>query len=38
MAEKISVITISYNSIKTIEKTFMSVLAQSYRPLEYVLV
>ena len=38
MAEKISVITISYNSIKTIEKTFMSVLAQSYRPLEYDLV
>lgn len=38
MAEKISVITISYNSINTIEKTFKSILAQSYRPLEYVLV
>lgn len=38
MAEKISVITISYNSIKTIEKTFKSILNQSYRPLEYVLV
>ncbi len=38
MAEKISVITISYNSVKTIEKTFQSVLMQTYRPLEYVLV
>ena len=38
MAEKISVITISYNSIKTIEKTFESILNQKYRPLEYVLV
>lgn len=38
MVEKISVITISYNSAKTIEKTFQSVLSQSYRPLEYVLV
>lgn len=38
MAEKVSVITISYNSEKTIEKTLQSVLAQSYRPLEYVLV
>lgn len=38
MTDKISVITISFNSIKTIEKTFQSVLSQSYRPLEYVLV
>lgn len=37
-AEKISVITISYNSENTIERTFQSVLTQSYRPLEYVLV
>lgn len=37
-AEKISVITISYNSENTIEKTFRSILTQSYRPLEYVLV
>lgn len=35
---KISVITISYNSEKTIEKTFKSILSQTYRPLEYVLV
>lgn len=38
MGEKISIITISYNSETTIEKTFKSVLAQTYRPLEYVLV
>lgn len=38
MCEKISVITISCNSEKTIEKTFVSILAQTYRPLEYVLV
>lgn len=38
MAEKISVITISYNSLETIEKTFKSILNQTYRPLEYVLV
>lgn len=38
MGEKISIITISYNSKKTIEKTFQSVLAQSYRPIEYVLI
>lgn len=37
-AEKISVITISYNSENTIERTFQSILTQSYRPLEYVLV
>ena len=38
MAEKISIITISYNSETTIEKTIKSVLKQSYRPLEYVFV
>ncbi|MCD7862793.1 MAG: glycosyltransferase, partial [Lachnospiraceae bacterium] len=38
MGEKISIITISYNSERTIEKTMKSVLEQSYRPLEYVLV
>lgn len=38
MAEKISIITISYNSEKSIERTFQSVIAQPYRPLEYVLV
>lgn len=38
MSEKISIITISFNSEKTIERTMQSVLAQSYRPLEYVLV
>lgn len=38
MPEKISVITISYNSKATIENTFQSILEQQYRPLEYVLV
>ena len=38
MGEKISIITISYNSEKTIEKTIKSVLSQSYRPLEYIFV
>ena len=38
MGKMISIITISYNSEKTIEKTLKSVLMQSYRPLEYVLV
>ena len=38
VGEKVSIITISYNSEKTIEKTFQSILKQSYRPLEYVLV
>lgn len=38
MGEKISIITISFNSEKTIEKTLDSVLEQSYRPLEYVLI
>jgi len=35
---KISIITISYNSVKTIKATLNSILEQSYRPLEYVLV
>ena len=38
LGEKISNITISYNSLNTIERTFQSVLIQTYRPLEYVLV
>lgn len=36
--EKISIITITYNSENVIEKTLKSVLQQEYRPLEYVLV
>ena len=36
--EKISIITITYNSQDTIRKTIESVISQKYRPLEYVLV
>ena len=35
---KISIITITYNSEKVIEKTLKSVFEQEYRPLEYILV
>lgn len=38
MSEKVSIITISFNSEQVIEKTIKSVLGQSYRPLEYVFV
>lgn len=35
---KISIITICYNSEKTIERTFNSVLSQTYRNFEYIVV
>ena len=38
MSEKVSIITISFNSEQVIEKTIRSVLFQLYRPLEYVFV
>ena len=38
IGEKISIITVSFNSEKTIENTFQSVLNQKYRPLEYIIV
>lgn len=38
MSKKVSIITISYNSEKTIERTLQSILLQKYRPLEYILV
>ncbi|KGL64349.1 glycosyltransferase family 2 protein [Polaribacter sp. Hel1_85] len=35
---KISIITVCYNSEKTIEKTFQSVAAQTYKEVEYIVV
>ena len=35
---KISIITVSYNSSKTIETTFNSVLQQTYNDIEYILI
>ena len=35
---KISVITVSYNSEKTIEKTINSVLSQSHKDLEFLII
>ena len=35
---KISIVTVTYNSEKTLEETFESVLQQKFRPLEYVVV
>jgi len=35
---KISVITVVFNSVTTIEKTIQSVLAQSYKNVEYIII
>ena len=35
---KISIITVCYNSAKTIEKTFQSLQSQTYKNIEYIVV
>ena len=35
---KVSIITVSYNSMETIERTILSVLNQSYRNIEYIII
>ncbi len=35
---KISVITVVYNSVDSVEKTIRSVLSQSYRNFEYIII
>lgn len=35
---KISIVTVTYNSEKTLRDTFESILSQTYRPLQYVIV
>lgn len=35
---KVSIVTITYNSMRTIKDTFDSILRQTYRPLEYIIV
>mgnify|MGYP000294810315 FL=1 len=35
---KISIITVCYNSARTIEKTFLSVKNQTYSNIEYIIV
>lgn len=35
---KISVITVVYNGVKTIERTIKSVLGQSYGNIEYIII
>ena len=34
----ISIITVSYNAVKTIEETILSVLNQTYHNIEYIII
>ena len=35
---KFSIITVTYNAGKTLEKTIQSIISQSYRNVEYIIV
>ena len=35
---KITIITICYNSVATLEKTILSVVEQSYKNIEYIII
>lgn len=37
-AYKVSIITVSYNSVKTIEQTIQSVMKQTYKNIEYIII
>ena len=38
MKKRLSIITVCYNSEQTIEKTFNSILSQTVKPFEYIVV
>ncbi|WP_110954057.1 glycosyltransferase family 2 protein [Anaerosinus massiliensis] len=38
MTEKVSIIMVSYNAVKTIEQTILSVIQQTYENIEYIII
>ena len=38
ISPSISIITVSYNAVATIEKTILSVINQSYSNIEYIII